>query len=82
MNKIQEIAQKIGLKIHVLEEIEELLLHDEWGMAYETLCSEIQEEKLQVSRDIYSQIVYIGKDLEIDPWYWEEIKKYQSKNFD
>jgi|GEM_PF-5858062 hypothetical protein len=74
MQKISEISKNLNISKTVLDDIDELLSHDEWGIAYETLCSEIYNKGIALDRESYLLIVSMGKIMEMSPWFWENIK--------
>jgi len=56
------------------ESIIELLDHNEWGGALETLCAAIYEDKLNISQETYSLIEEVGLEMEMDSNNWGNIK--------
>ncbi|MNT68056.1 hypothetical protein D3C72_2062520 [compost metagenome] len=77
-----DIENTIGLALDSIkslpmrdkESIIELLDHNEWGVALETLCAAIYEDKLAISQETYSLIKEVGLEMEMEPYNWENIK--------
>ncbi|WP_148927486.1 MafI family immunity protein [Paenibacillus methanolicus] len=59
--KIFKLLDSIkSLSMRDKESIQELLEHNEWGVALETLCASIFEDKLDISQDTYLLIKEVG----------------------
>ena len=54
-------------------DIFEYIENDEWGVAYETLCSVIEQEKLPITKEDYDAIKEVGLLMKMDACYWEDI---------
>ena len=53
----------------------EFINHNECGLAYETLCTQIYEYDIHISSEFFDKIFSIGKLLEIEPFIWMPIKE-------
>ncbi len=74
-NKIRMALDSFeNLPIRDREFILELLVHNEWGVALETLCAVIYEDKLIISQEIYSLIEKVGLEMEMDSTNWVKVK--------
>jgi hypothetical protein len=62
------------------DRIEEYLEHNEWGIAFETLCSVIEMNRLDISSYLYEQIAKLGTQMGIDPILWTSFSKQNNTN--
>lgn len=53
--------------------LREIIEHDEWGIALETICSVLEQENIPVEKDIFNKIEEIGLYMEMDQSLWEHI---------
>lgn len=80
-------SQKIILQLHELvnetkeklpqydiENILEFIDCDEWGLAYEILCSQIYEYEVSITREFYERIRFLGKKKHINPDVWQNLE--------
>jgi len=76
---INNIAKGIqGIPEKDIANILEYIENNEWGIAYETLCSVIEQEKLIITREEYDIIKKLGLLMKMDSYYWEDIKNNQA----
>jgi len=78
MEIVQEIVQILEL-ISCLSnkdfnDVNELLDHNEWGIAFELLCSALFQDKIQISQEAYEKIENAGKVMELDYSLWEVLR--------
>lgn len=70
-------------RIHISAEradcIEELLEHGEPGIALENLCSNLHDEYIHVSREVYNLLSKSGNAMNISSVYWERIAPQDKK---
>ena len=52
----------------------EFLEHDEWGVAFEVMCSVIEQENLSIDNERYKDIEEIGIHMEMDEELWTVLK--------
>jgi len=64
----------IGISLDDINEIIEFLDHDEWGVAYEILCTVIEQENTIITIYQYQEIEDIGNKMNMDSNLWNEIK--------
>jgi len=76
MQKILYIAKKLCLSQEDINNIEEFLEHNEYGIAFEELCSAIEQENISLNHAQYEEIVSIGKLMKMDSWLWKNITIY------
>lgn len=69
LNGIEQLPQKDKI------DVEEFIEHDEWGIALETICSVILEEKILIHKQIYKRIIDVGDEMEMDSSLWKDISK-------
>ena len=74
-NRIINLANKIsGLSNVDRKNIIEFADHNEWGLALDTLCSQIYEYGIVITKDIYEEIKQLGNCMEIDETTWSYLK--------
>jgi hypothetical protein len=56
-----------------LEDMRELVIAGERGIALENLCTQIHEYDVAVQPDVYTTIEEVGTAMGIDSKYWERI---------
>lgn len=66
MKEILLLAQEIGLPSHDIQDITEYIDHNEWGLAFEVLCSSAHQYGFKVSDIQYQKICDLGRKMEID----------------
>lgn len=55
------------------KDILELLKNSEWGVAFEILCSVIEQDKITISQELFIEIDEIGTYMELDNSFWADI---------
>lgn len=73
-NQILVIAKIIKIPVKDIDAITEYLDHVEWGIAFETLCSAIEQDKIEISANEYVLIKEIGEYMNMDERLWEVFK--------
>lgn len=58
----------------------ELLEHDEWGVAFESICGAILEDKIPISNEIFGKVCELGKKMDLDSSTWECLHNLINKN--
>lgn len=69
--EILDVAKRIQLPSKDIEAIAEFLEYNEWGIAFEVLCSAIKNDLLSVSKDEFIRINLIGESMDMDKNLWE-----------
>jgi hypothetical protein len=67
------LACEIGLPDNDIRDIDEYINHNERGLAFEVLCTSIQQYGLEVSDDQYQTICTLGENMEMDNDLWQNI---------
>ena len=73
MKEILLLAREIGLPDNDIRDIDEYINHNERSLAFEVLCSSIQQYGLKVSDDQYQTICTLGEKMEMDNDLWQNI---------
>ena len=73
MKEMLLLACEIGLPDNDIRDIDEYIDHNERGVAFEVLCSSIQQYGLEVSDDQYQTICTLGENMEMDNDLWQNI---------
>lgn len=73
MKEILLLAREIGLPDNDIRDIDEYINHNERGLAFEVLCSSIQQYGLKVSDDQYQKLREWGEKMEMDNDLWQNI---------
>lgn len=83
-DNILAIALKNKLPSNDIKLIHEYLEYNEWGIAFEVLCSAIESDKINISLADFEEIKAIGKRMNIGEGLWINIiplyNKPQSNN--
>jgi hypothetical protein len=61
-------------------DIEEYIKHDEWGIALETICSAVLEDRILVDKKIFKKISDVGTEMEMDSSLWNDIARLINDN--
>ena len=67
MKEMLLLAREIGLSDNDIRDIDEYINHNERGLAFEVLCSSIQQY------DQYQTICALGENMEMDNDIWQNI---------
>lgn len=73
MKEILLLAREMGLPNNDIRDIDEYINHNEWGLAFEVLCSSIQEYDLKASDDLYQKLCELGEKMEMGNDLWQNI---------
>ena len=73
MKEMLLLAREIGLSDNDIRDIDEYIDHNEQGLAFEVLCSFIQQYGLKVSDSQYQTICTLGENMEMDNDIWQNI---------
>lgn len=58
-----------------IKNIVEFVENNEFGLAYETLCTQLYEHNIQISCELYEKISFYGKSIKIQPSMWLPLKE-------
>lgn len=73
MKEMLLLACEIGLPDNDIRDIDEYINHNERGLAFEVLCTSIQQYGLEVPDDQYQTICTLGENMEMDNDLWQNI---------
>ncbi len=82
--KISTIVQNVYLLIEQfatnlpsrnIVDARELLEHDEWGEAFDLICTQLDEYDLSVSQEQFDLIDQTGRMMEINPSEWKHLRE-------
>lgn len=73
MKEILLLAREIGLPSNDIRDIDEYINHNEWGLAFEVLCSSVQQYGLRVSDNQYQKLCELGEKMEMGNDLWQNI---------
>lgn len=63
------------LPLNVTNQIAEYIDHDEWGIAFEGLCDQLEEYQIPLDSKYYMRLEHVAKLMEIDSSYWLPLKE-------
>ena len=58
-----------------INNIADFIENNEFGLAYETLCTQLYEYDLKISYELYEKISFCGKSIKIHPSIWMPLKE-------
>ncbi|WP_284452577.1 MafI family immunity protein [Parachlamydia acanthamoebae] len=58
-----------------VQNIIEFVKYREWGVAFETLCTQLYEFDIKISPDSYEKIAVLGKLMKLESSNWEFLKE-------
>ena len=73
MKEMLLLAREIGLSDNDIRDIDEYINHNERGLAFEVLCSSVQQYGLRVSDDQYQKLCELGEKMEMGNDLWQNI---------
>ena len=74
-NRISALLSKLkGFPKKDELDVLEFLEHDEWGVAFEVICSVIEQENLSIDGEQYKDIEEIGLYMEMEDDLWTVLK--------
>ncbi len=73
MSEILSIANEVLLPIRDIQEIAEYLNYNEWGLAFEILCTSITDNQIVISKRQYDVIKLVGEKMDMDCGLWKDI---------
>lgn len=57
-------------------DVKEYIEHDEWGIALETICSVVLEDRILVGKKVFKKISDVGTEMEMDSGLWNDITTF------
>jgi len=78
INKILELVKKLCITVDDKEEIIDYINYNEYGIAFEVLCSIIEQENITVSCDDFKIIEKLGMTMNFDRRLWNKICKSEN----
>lgn len=80
--QIEETFNIIKDKFSVTDSdlINEFIEHNEWVLAFETLCYQINHYRLEISQEYYDKIASLGKNLGLELEDWSFLEKLITKS--
>ena len=84
INNIDEHEKRIiyfldKVKVHFSERdtalITEFAEHNEWGLAYETLCTDMCAYNVSIDNQLCEEMIAYGKSIHIDEAYYLPLKE-------
>lgn len=74
--EIVKLANRIkGLSEEDRENVIEYVEYNEFGVAYELLCTQLYEFDIKISIEDYELIKQIGKRMKLEPSEWTYLKE-------
>lgn len=58
-----------------IEITEDFIFHEEWGLAFDTICSQIFEDDIRISKSLFEKISFLGNLMNIDKKVWQPLEK-------
>lgn len=74
INKISELTEKLSLTADNKKEISDYISYNEYGLAFETLCSVIEQEGIHIDCNELKVIEKLGSVMKYDDTLWNKIK--------
>lgn len=75
LTKLIEISKAIGLNDVDLNNAREYLTHNEYGLCFDTLITQLYEYDIEINSTFYELIVQIGEMLNLDENSYSFIKE-------
>ena len=73
--QILQLLEEVKLPATDIENIIEFAEHNEYGLAYETLCTQLYEYSAPISFAYYEKISFLGPLMQINPSMWLPLKE-------
>lgn len=65
ISKLIEVAQKRGLRSEVIQAAQEYLEYNEWGLAFDTIITQLYEYDFEIKEQDFKLIVDIAMKMEL-----------------
>ncbi|WP_431610888.1 MafI family immunity protein [Chryseobacterium sp. 'Rf worker isolate 10'] len=66
LNRLIEISKVLGLNDIDLNSAREYVVHNEYGLSFDTLITQLYEYDIEINIEFYELLVQIGKMLNLD----------------
>jgi hypothetical protein len=66
LNRLIEISKVLGLNDIDLNSAREYVMHNEYGLSFDTLITQLYEYDIEINIEFYELLVQIGKILNLD----------------
>ncbi|PRB01883.1 hypothetical protein CQ046_14385 [Chryseobacterium sp. MYb7] len=66
LNRLIEISKVLGLNDIDLNSAREYVMHNEYGLSFDTLITQLYEYDIEINIEFYELLVQIGKVLNLD----------------
>jgi len=63
--KLIEVAKILALKENDLRNAKDYLLHNEFGLCFETIITQMYEDDIKIDNEIYKSISKIGESINL-----------------
>jgi len=74
--RIVQLTQKIkGIPKEEVADIVELASNNEWGLALDTLCFQLDECNLKITIEQYNEIMNLGREMHMEESLWLVLKR-------
>lgn len=75
--QLNELLNEVKKKLPEadIKNIVEFIENNEFGIAFETLCTQLYEYNIQISCDFYEKVSFYGKSIKIEPSLWLPLKE-------
>jgi hypothetical protein len=70
---IDDVAE--SLPAEVITEAKDFLDYDEWGLALETICTQLYEYDVAISDELYKTIERLGQQMKMSSEEWTMLKE-------
>lgn len=64
--KLIEIARVLGLNEYDLKNAQDFATHNEFGLCFDTILTQMYEYDIEIDKDIYELIIKIGKSMNLN----------------
>lgn len=78
--QIIQLLEDVKLPAADIENIIEFTAHNEYGLAYETLCTQLYEYSVPISSAYYEKLSSIGMLMEIDSSMWLSLEELSQRH--
>lgn len=77
MTQLTQLLNEVKKKLppDEIKNIAGFIEHNEFGLAYETLCTQLYEYNMQISSEFYEKVSLCGKSMKIEPSTWLPLKE-------
>lgn len=76
VRRIEKLVQRINaIPADGRRYVIELAYHNEWGLALDTLCFQIDEHDISITNEDYKEIVSLGNIMNMEESIWTELKR-------